>query len=188
VRDPVAGLEAHRLLVALEREFGLVGVALAGLQVVDETVEKVQVGVARVELQCLVDRLAGLAQVEFGGAAVARAKASVSAPLPGIARSVATICSKVWRGGRSSTASPGTGAMAAGLAGAAWLDTVLTTGRSTGCVLNGAINGALIGAISGVINGALTDAFSSALGGAVYFSDDGAIRMPPRSSVASAAA
>ena len=82
--------------------------------------------------------------------------------------------------------------MAAGLAGAAWLDAVLTTGRSTGCVLNGAINGAingaLIGAINGVINGALTDAFSSALGGAVYFSDDGAIRMPPRSSVASAAA
>ena len=82
--------------------------------------------------------------------------------------------------------------MAAGLAGAAWLDTVLKPGRSTGCALNGAIIGAIvsavigaivgaiIGAVIGAITGALNDTFSSELGDASGLSDDGAIRMPPK--------
>jgi hypothetical protein len=74
--------------------------------------------------------------------------------------------------------------MAAGLAGAAWLDTVLKTGRSAGCALNGVLKGA----ITGVLNGGLNGMFSSELGGASGLPDDGAIRMPPRSSVDSAEA
>ena len=65
MRDPIVGVKAHSLLVALNGQIGFIGVTLAGLQVVDEPVKKVQVGVARINLQRLVDGLTGLRQLEL---------------------------------------------------------------------------------------------------------------------------
>jgi hypothetical protein len=58
--NPVVGVETNGLLISLDRKVGLVRVALARLQVVDQAIEKMQVGVARIELQRLVDGFAGL--------------------------------------------------------------------------------------------------------------------------------
>ena len=55
LRDPRGRVDADRLAVALDGQLALLGVALAGLQVVDEAVEEVQVGIARIQLQGLVD-------------------------------------------------------------------------------------------------------------------------------------
>ena len=65
--NPVIGVETNGLLISLDRKVGLVRIALARLQVVDQAVEKMQVGVARIELQSLVDGFAGLRQLHVGG-------------------------------------------------------------------------------------------------------------------------
>ena len=64
LRDPVARVDAQRLLVTLQRHLAFLRVALAGLQVVDEAVEKMQVRIAWVQLQRFVHREVGLGQFQ----------------------------------------------------------------------------------------------------------------------------